>query len=69
MEEQRVVKIKKCRHLTAIEDAKKMGVSQELPKIVSTLMKEVTNSKKNQPYIDSNLYAIAYGYKKPYPNL
>ncbi len=57
------------RHLQAIEDSYKMGLSQELPKIVKTLVKNVKQARENQPKIDGNYYAIATGYPKPYPNI
>jgi hypothetical protein len=68
-EEGQIIKNKKSRHQQAIEDSKRMGLSQELPKIVSTLMKNVNKARNNQPKIDGNLYAVAYGYRKPYPSL
>jgi hypothetical protein len=68
-EEGLIIKNKKSRHQQAIEDSKRMGLSQELPKIVSTLMKNVNKARHNQHKIDGNLYAIACGYNKPYPYL
>jgi hypothetical protein len=68
-EHDQIIKPKKSRHQQAIDDSKRMGLSQELPKIVSTLMKNVNQARNNQPKIDGNLYAIAYGYRKPYPYL
>lgn len=69
MEEANKMKSKKFRHLEVIEDSKKMGISQELPKIVSTLFRNIKEDKSNQYKMDGNLYATACGYPKPYPNL
>lgn len=56
------------RHLKAIEDAHKMGLSQELPKIVKNLTKSVKESQIIQHKIDCNTYAKSTGYPEPYPN-
>jgi GTPase Era involved in 16S rRNA processing len=61
--------MKSKRHLQAIEDSKRMGLSQELPKIVETLIKNVKKSRENQYKIDGNIYANATGYTLPYPGL
>ena len=60
---------KSKRHLKAIEDSYKMGLSQELPKIVKGLFKNVKESREIQHKIDCNTYAKSSGYPEPYPNI
>lgn len=61
--------MKSKRHLQAIEDSKKMEISIETPKIVSRLLKNIKEARKNQSRIEGNILAKAYGYPVPYPNL
>ena len=63
------IKSNSKRHLKAIEDSHKMGLSQELPKIVQTLFKNVKKARDTQCKIDNNTYAKATGYPVPYPDI
>ena len=62
--------MKSKRHLQAIEESKRLGISlEENPKTVTKLLENVKQARKNQYLIDGNILAKAHGYPLPYPDL